>query len=79
VIEAAYPLGRVERRYGVGGYRICLTAITRDSAPFPERGVRSGQAGLGGLQVTEQAGQRTLFRTAQITHIPNISRYCLFV
>jgi hypothetical protein len=49
------------------------------SGPGEDLGVRGGQAGLGGLQVTEQTGQRTLFRTAQIAHTPNITGYWLFV
>jgi hypothetical protein len=47
--------------------------------PAEDLRVSRRQAGLGRLQVTEQAGQRTLFRTAQIAHTPNITGYWLLV
>jgi hypothetical protein len=70
----AYPVGGGGPVVQGGQHRLVIGPGTGEDLR-----VRRRQAGLGGLQITEQAGQRTLFRTAQIAHTPNLTGYWLFV
>ena len=47
--------------------------------PAEDIGIGGRQASLRRLQVTEQGGERTLFRTAQIAHTPKITGQQKFV
>ena len=64
----------------IGVFRHPVTGPAVPAVPARSRGAGgAADAGLGGLQVTEQTGQRTLVRTAQIAHTPNVTGYWLFV